>query len=74
MKTKKIKLKAEIELTVPVGTKVIASNDWITLARKRNGIIDVFSYPAEEIHELNAMDDQHWLSFRKAELKAILKM
>lgn len=74
MKTKKIKLQAEIEITVPVGTKVIASNDWITLARKRDGIIEVFSYPSEEIKDWNVMDDELWFSFRQAELEAILKM
>lgn len=74
MKLKKLKLKTEIEIHVPAGTKVIASNDWITLARKSRGIYYILTCPSEDINSENPEEEKSYVAFRKRELQAILKM
>jgi hypothetical protein len=71
-----IKLPSILEVPAPSGTKVIANDDFITLARKntKKDTFKLFTCRKEEIHLFDLNQEDNWMDFTRDELKKVLAL
>lgn len=71
----KIKRTTIKEIEVPKGTKVISKGEWLTLARKAEDDILIFTCPIDRVDcsYFSVMGDEKWTRMVRSELQDILK-
>lgn len=72
-----LKLKVDLKIFAPAGTKVIENNEWITLAHKKRGrkdIVYVLTTLADKIGQIDLLDEKNWTQFSYYELDKICEV
>lgn len=70
----KLKIKMEITLDVPVGTKIIRNDDWLTLVRRDHELYKVVTLHIDDAGGYDFNCEDNWTEYNRIGIEKLLTL